>query len=159
MDITPLIIAERGWIYRTARKYFKDRHDAEDLAGETICKCLSQAHRYDCRRGFRPWVKAVMTNTYITFYNHRQCVDFAPYDATDEEIYFAPERSDQQAAFNSIVSVLRDCRRRSCSIESVLLYAVGYSYEEIADAEHIPVGTVKSRVAAGRRMLREALSR
>jgi len=45
----------------------------------------------------------------------------------------------------------------SCCIECVLLYAKGYSYDEIAERIGIPVGTVKSRVSAGRKMLREAL--
>ena len=39
----------------------------------------------------------------------------------------------------------------------VLCDVVGLSYEEIADAVAVPVGTVRSRIHRGRRLLREAL--
>jgi RNA polymerase sigma-70 factor (ECF subfamily) len=39
----------------------------------------------------------------------------------------------------------------------VLCDVVGLSYEEIADAAAIPVGTVRSRIHRGRRMLRGLL--
>jgi RNA polymerase sigma-70 factor (ECF subfamily) len=40
----------------------------------------------------------------------------------------------------------------------VLCDVVGLSYDEIADAQDIPVGTVRSRIHRGRRLLRAALS-
>ncbi len=40
----------------------------------------------------------------------------------------------------------------------VLCDIVGLSYEEIADAVMVPVGTVRSRIHRGRRQLRERLS-
>ena len=40
----------------------------------------------------------------------------------------------------------------------VLCDVVGLSYDEIADAQAIPVGTVRSRIHRGRRLLRTALS-
>ena len=40
----------------------------------------------------------------------------------------------------------------------VLCDVVGLSYDEIADAQDIPVGTVRSRIHRGRRLLRTALS-
>jgi RNA polymerase sigma-70 factor (ECF subfamily) len=40
----------------------------------------------------------------------------------------------------------------------VLCDVVGMSYDEIAAAQGVPVGTVRSRIHRGRRMLRSALS-
>ena len=40
----------------------------------------------------------------------------------------------------------------------VLCDVVGLSYEEIADAAGVPIGTVRSRIHRGRSMLRERLS-
>lgn len=46
---------------------------------------------------------------------------------------------------------------KSCGIESVMLYAMGFSYEEISMKTGVPEGTVKSRVHLGRKMLRRTL--
>lgn len=86
----------------------------------------------------------------------RRCVLFTGIDGHDT---YSCERADQRAAVRRLLSVIRRTARTSRSVESVLLYARGYSYDEIAAMEGIPVGTVKSRVATGRRLLRRALER
>ncbi len=155
MNIEDLVVRHAGWIRRRAHRYFADENDADDLAGETIYKCLKHARDFDSDRSFKPWALTIMENTYITLYNRRKCVLFTGYDGCDP--YPGGERADQRASVNRILSVIRECGRKSCCIECVLLYAKGYSYAEISDKVGIPVGTVKSRVAAGRKMLRDSL--
>lgn len=155
MNIDDLVIENAAWIRQRASRYYSNECDADDLAGETIYKCLSQAKRFDRGKSFRPWVAAIMENTYITQYNRRRCVLFTGLDEYDP--YAGEASADQLASMNSILSVIRDCGRKSRCIECVILYAKGYSYDEIADIVGIPVGTVKSRVCAGRKMLRVAL--
>ena len=98
-----------------------------------------------------------MNNTYITQYNRRRCVLFSSIDDIDYDIYAAGDRADDMASWRQIISVIRECARKSCCIECVLLYAKGFSYDEIAKMFDIPLGTVKSRVAAGRKILLKAL--
>lgn len=155
MNIEELVVKHAGWIRKKARRFYSDEYDADDLASETIYKCLSQARRFDSERRFKPWALTIMENTFKTQYNRRKCVLFTDYD--DYDPYIGNEYADQRASINRILSIVRDCGRKSRCIECVLLYAKGYSYDEIADIVGIPVGTVKSRVAAGRKMLREAL--
>lgn len=155
MNIEELVIKHAAWIRKKARRYYSDEYEADDLASETIYKCLSQGKRFDSERSFKPWALTIMENTYITQYNRRRCVMFTGLD--DYDPYSESESADQRASVQRILSVIRECARKSCCIDCVLLYAKGYSYDEIADIEGIPVGTVKSRVAAGRKMLRDAL--
>ncbi|MBJ2189154.1 MAG: sigma-70 family RNA polymerase sigma factor [Muribaculaceae bacterium] len=155
MDIEELVVEHAGWIRRTARRYYDNEQDADDLASETIYKCLNQGRRFDRSRNFKPWALTIMENTYITQYNRRRCVMFTGLDAYDP--YSGSEAADQRASVKQMLSVIRKCARKSVSIECVLLYAKGYCYDEIADIVGIHVGTVKSRVAAGRRMLHDAL--
>lgn len=156
MNIENLIVEHAGWIRRKARRYYADDNDADDLASETIYKCLCNARRFDSGMSFKPWALAIMENTYITQYNRRRCVLFTGYDEYDP--YLGDEYADQRASVNRILSIVRDCGRKSRCIECVLLYAKGFSYEEIAAKIGIPVGTVKSRVSAGRKMLRDAIN-
>lgn len=155
MNVEELVAKHAAWIHKKTRRYYSDEYEADDLASETIYKCLSQCRRFDSERSFKPWALTIMENTYITQYNRRRCVLFTGLD--DYVPYSESESADQRASVQRILSVIRECARKSCCIDCVLLYAKGYSYDEIADIEGIPVGTVKSRVAAGRKMLREAL--
>lgn len=155
MTVEELVVKNAAWIRSKARRYYANEYDADDLASDTICKCLSNARKFDGDRSFKPWALTIMENTYKTQYNRRKCVLFTGYE--DYDPYCGNEYADQRASINNMLSVIRECGRRSCCIECVLLYAKGYSYDEIAEVLGIPVGTVKSRVAAGRKMLREAL--
>ena len=156
MNIEKLVVEHAGWIRQAAGRYYPDESNADDLASETIYKLLSYGDRYNPNRSFKPWALTIMENTFKTQYNRRRCVMFTSYE--DSVPAFPGEDfADQRAVVRSILSVIRACSRKSRSIESVLLYAKGYSYDEIAEIVGIPVGTVKSRVAAGRKMLREAL--
>lgn len=157
MDVESLVVEHAGWIRKKARRYYSNEQDADDLASETIYKCLSNADKYNPSRSFKPWVIAIMENTYITQYNRRKCVFFTGYD--DYDSCFENEYADQLASVNSILSIIHECNRKSRCIECVLLYAEGYSYEEIAIKTGIPEGTVKSRISAGRKMLRKAVCR
>lgn len=155
MDIDTLVVKHAGWIRETARRFYSDEFDADDLASETIYKILSQGEKYNPNRSFKPWALTIMENTYKTQYNRRRCVLFTGY--VDYDSYRNSDSADQRATVSRILSIIRECGRKSRNIESVLLYAKGFSYDEIADIVGIPVGTVKSRVAAGRKMIRETL--
>ncbi len=155
MGIEDLVVQHATWIRQKARCYYSDTSDADDLASETIYKCLNNGKRFDSARSFKPWALTIMENTFITQYNRRRCVMFTGLDGYD--LYSDSESADQLVSVQRILSVIRECARKSRCIECVILYAKGYSYDEIADIEGIPVGTVKSRVAAGRKMLREAM--
>lgn len=155
MDIDALVVKHAEWIRKCARRFYSDRFDADDLASETIYKILSHGDKYNPQRSFKPWALTIMENTYKTLYNRRRCVMFTGYC----ESYLYAESADQRATVSRILSIIRECGRRSRNIESVLLYAKGYSYDEIADIVGVPVGTVKSRIASGRKMLHETLDR
>lgn len=156
MDIDELVVKNAGWIRRKAHDFYSDSNEADDLASETIFRCLNNAHKFNSRMSFKPWANTIMTNIYITQYNRRKCVMFTSLD------YCHPcresDRSDQLAAVNRILTVIENCSRKSICIECVTLYAEGYNHAEIAERLGIPIGTVKSRISSGRKMLREALS-
>lgn len=155
MDLEDLVVMHAGWIKKKARYYYVDEADADDLASETIYKCLSQRDRFDASRSFKPWAHTIMENIYKMQYNRRKCVLFTGYDEIGTAL--SDISSDQRSIVRLMLSIIRECVRKSCCIECVLLYAKGYDYAEIAVKTGIPVGTVKSRIAAGRKILRNAL--
>lgn len=156
-DVEQLVTEHTGWLIGMASRFCDNSFDASDLAGETIYRLLKYGDRFCKAREFKPWAKTIMTNIYITEYNRRKCV---PFFSLDEDRDKCSEcESESSTSIHIILSIIRACAHRSVAIRCVLLYAKGYDYEEIGNMVGIPVGTVKSRISNGRKMLRIALER
>ena len=146
MMLEHLVIENLTWINRKARQYYSDEFDAEDLASETIEKILRSKTKFDAAKSFRPWALAIMQNTYIGF----TCMD-------DDFAAVSPYMADQHLTIRALLSVIRECSRKSVAVECVILYAKGYNYDEISRLLSIPIGTVMSRISNGRKMIHAAL--
>lgn len=155
MNVENLVVANLSWIKSKALQFCKKEYDANDLAGETIEKILLCKDKFDFRKDFRPWALTVMRNIYITQYNRRKCVPFVSIE--DDYTYASPYSAHQELEMSRILSKVRECARKSVAIECVILYAKGYTYDEISMMLGIPIGTVMSRISNGRKMLRDAL--
>lgn len=145
------------WMLRMARRYQWSLQDAEDLVGETVCKMLLNRDKFDCDKPMKPWCLAVMQNTYITLYNRNSLIHFTSYEIITER--WSSLDASNTAILNDVFSAIRYCMRTSCCMECVIYCAKGYSYDEISQLLNIPVGTVRSRISNGRKMLCQVLGR
>jgi RNA polymerase sigma factor (sigma-70 family) len=140
------------------------RHgDVDDLVSETFLTAYRKRARYD--RAFhdaRPWLFGIATN--VLRHHHRsearrltrlRAVTHPP----DPEI--DPAESVAAAVDNAseIDRVAHSLEQLDDRYRDVLLLAAGarLTYEEIARALGVPVGTVRSRLSRGRHQLRELL--
>ena len=153
--LNKLIKEHYQWIMQSAFKYCRNRMDAEDLAEETILKILTNKHNYDGNKPFKPWCSVIMLNTYITAYNHDSLIRFDDEDKAKNEV--SEFDTEQQVRLSEMLGIIDTCRAKSCSVDCVMMYANGYSYDEIACLMCIPVGTVRSRISYGREMLRRCI--
>lgn len=149
------LVSLYSWIKRQTYRYYSNEHDAEDLASETIYKLLRYRDKFDNKRDLKPWILSIMQNTYITDYNHRRCIAFV--EVEDNMLTYSYREPQSVVTVKNIVSIVRKYARQSCCIESVLLYAKGYNYDEISRILDIPIGTVRSRISSGRKLLKDAL--
>lgn len=154
--VRDLVREHESWIRERARRYYRQRHDAEDLASETIFRCLDNSGRFDGTRDFKPWVCAIMSNLYITAYNRRQTVSFEPYPEYEMRCHAS---SESLAEISAIIRELKRLRKKSVCIDSVLLYAMGYTSSEISSRLAIPVGTVTRRISEGRKLIGRVIKR
>lgn len=143
------------WIRNLARKYYSDPMDAEDLAHDTVCKMLCSRRLFESGKPLKPWCEAIMQNTYITSYNRRQKVQFVRGDVSWSAI--SEQRASDLLLFRESMERIDRCRMRSRCVDCALLYAQGYSYDEISSMLGIPAGTVRSRISSARAMLAEEL--
>jgi RNA polymerase sigma-70 factor (ECF subfamily) len=134
---------------------------AQDLCQETFLRVLRQsAPRGD--RPFRPWLYTIATNLARDHFKSTTVRRAARLDLSQIEQLCdsaqGPEehalRAEQQSAIVAAISVLRAEYRAAL----LLRFYSGMSLQEIADTLEIPLGTVKSRLSVGLRLLKERLS-
>jgi RNA polymerase sigma-70 factor, ECF subfamily len=159
-------------MYAGALRMTRNPQAAEDLVSDVFAKAWKAFHQFERGTNMRAWLYRILTNSYINEYRkkvrHGSPVDIDAYE-TQDEFYIYNQlskhaKSDEDPAkavlakfaeqdIINAVDRLPDGYR-----EAVILSDLqGLSYEEIAKALDIPIGTVRSRLNRGRRQLQKAL--
>jgi RNA polymerase sigma-70 factor (ECF subfamily) len=117
---------------------------AEEVAAETFARAFAQRRRYDGRPDPVPWLLGIATNVMRRHWrSERRRLDAYARVAAQQVAYVDAAEAEQ-----AIRAVARLPRRQR---EVVLLHVwADLSYEQIARALDIPVGTVRSRLNRAR---------
>jgi len=138
------------------------RQLADDIAAETFLQAFRARERFDLRhQSARPWLYGIATN--VLRYHHREerrrLAAYARIEAelvSPDETEAADSRVHASSLASQVAAALAELSRGDR--DALLLFAWGeLSYEEIARALRIPVGTVRSRLSRARRRLRELI--
>lgn len=147
-------------VYRIAYNMLGNPEDALDACQDSLVAMLRSLPRFRGESSLSTWVYRVAVNTCIMKHRSlrtrtRVVVDI-PLDEAQSAIQapqpeaVAASREAQAAVREHIASLPPEFRA-----VVVLREMEGLSYEEIADALQVPLGTVQSRLSRGRRLLRE----
>jgi RNA polymerase sigma-70 factor (ECF subfamily) len=154
-------------LYRTARRMTRNADDAEDLVQDTALRAFRAFHQFERGTNFRAWIFRVLTTTFI---NRQRAEGRRPtVEMVDEEraasVYdnITDDMPTPEAAVLARMTVddivhAMDALPREFAAVVQMSDAEGMDYQEIADALDIPIGTVRSRLHRGRRLLRKALT-
>jgi RNA polymerase sigma factor (sigma-70 family) len=148
--------------YNLARWLTRNDHDAEDVVQEAYVRAL---RFFDAFHGgdSRPWLLAIVRHTCYTWLQHNR--GHEPVTGFDEDIHSLdgeatnPEilllhRTNQLMLRQALEELPVEFR------EVIILRELeGLSYKEIAAIAGLPVGTVMSRLARGRKRLQQTLAR
>lgn len=145
-------------VERLARHLLRDPEDARDAAQESLAKVVVRLKQFRGESQFSTWLHRLVVNT---------CRDVAERQKTRtheplaDDLRAGPDDDPARAAGIS------ELRRELCDSLAgispdqarvvVLKDALGYSFEEIASAAGMPVGTAKCHAHRGRNRLRERL--
>jgi RNA polymerase sigma-70 factor (ECF subfamily) len=158
-------------LYRAARALTDQQADAEDLVHDTYVRA-HDAHknaRFASDGAFRAWVYRIMVNLFRDKYRRRsrspeQSVvlrgephaaaksELVPDDAGD------PTESLERNEFAAAVRAAMATLPTEVRLAVTLFFVHDLSYREIAEITSCPIGTVTSRLARGREMLRHQLN-
>jgi RNA polymerase sigma-70 factor (ECF subfamily) len=150
-------------VYTLARYLMRNTDDAEDAAQECYLRAL---RHFDSYRGpaMKPWLLAILRNVCNAEFARRSKeevpTDYSQDETLAEEMPMwqepqaSPEklvlRQQDSAAIRRLVAELPEPFR-----EAIVLREMNdLSYKEIAEVAGVPVGTVMSRLARARAMLR-----
>lgn len=156
-------------LFGAALRLARSCSDAEDLVQETYLKAFRSFGQFQVGTNCKAWLFRILTNTFINKYRRRikekEILEkemyasrlFASTDWEEQQLEGSPEAtltnrflSDEVLA--ALQKVPADFRR------IVLLSDLhNFSYREVAQMVHIPIGTVMSRLFRGRRILQEHL--
>ena len=149
-------------VFGVALRMLQNPAEAEDIAQEVFLRVHGAIGAFRGDAKLSTWLYRIASNLCVnrlTSASHRRmrhdedAVRRAPSDAPDATV--AIERGEVEAALHQAIAELPEDRR----IVVVLRDLEGLSYEEIAQALDLEVGTVRSRLHRGRMDLKSKMER
>ena len=151
-------------VYTLARYLLRDATDADDAVQECYLRALKHFHSY---RGpaIKPWLFAILRNVCNAEFARRAGAPATGADPLPEDGEKAPIWQEDQdtpeaaivkqhdsGTIQRLIAALAEPFRETFVLREI----ENLSYREIADVAEVPVGTVMSRLARARAMLRSA---
>lgn len=146
-------------IFGLAKALLGDDTLAEEVSQETLLRVWRHAQIFDVRRGSATtWVLTITRNLSIDALRLRRAIAVDPEELVgligrDQRAERSFEQATNQAMIGSALVALPVEQRRAV----VLATLYGYTADEVASREQIPLGTAKSRIRLGLSRLRADL--
>jgi RNA polymerase sigma-70 factor (ECF subfamily) len=161
--LRPVLDVAYGYAY----KLTGNQEDAMDLVQEASVQAFRSIGTFEQGTNFKAWFMKILTNKF--YKSKARAAKRGPTVSLDnaEDLFLFEEaekagvrgpadevidKLDQEAVQTAIDSLPEEFR-----IVSLLYFLNEFSYEEIAEAAGIPLGTVRSRLHRGRKLLQKAL--
>jgi len=138
-------------VFNFVRAKLPTLEDAEDVSQETVLAAWEALPGFGGRSEFRTWLLGLARRKTADFYRARRVAEeYSENEAAEEDFTI---RADENAALARALESLEPYERELV----FLIFTAQLSYAEAADVAQVPVGTVKSRMSAVRKKLRELM--
>jgi len=170
-DFEPLFAGVAGTAFGIAVRLTRNQADAEDLVQEAALLAFRAFGSFEPGTNFRAWFFKILTNCYFSKVRREKSRPVtSDLDDTPDLYLFArsaeagfptqgPDPAAQlldQLGTERVVAAIGRLPEEY-RVVSTLYFMEDLSYEEIAQVIGCPVGTVRSRLHRGRKMLQKAL--
>lgn len=154
-------------LYQAALRMTRNREWAEDITQETLIRAYERFDQFQEGTNFRAWLFTILTRVYINDYERGKRRPLTTsFDAGVEGSTWdfpAPAESDPavlltQNLLDERLQQALDRLPEEYRTAMLLVDVEELSYQEVADALGIPIGTVRSRVSRGRALMRKMLT-
>ncbi len=135
-------------LYSVAKTMLINESDCEDAVSEAVLKAYMKLDSLKEEKYFKTWLVRILINQCYKLLRQRK--NLVPLEYAQGEPQ--GEREDYTDLYRAVAGLSQNIR-----IVVLLHYIEGYSVEEVGRILKIPGGTVKSRLAKGRKLLKEML--
>ncbi len=157
-------------VYNIAMVLTGDHHRASELSQQAFLKLYRSLRHYDSRRSLRNWLFTVLKNLYIDSWRKQKRRKTTSIDEPiklggGSSVPFQLEspnaNPEELAGSNQVAKIVR---QEISKLPSKYAMAValcdleGLTYEEISEVMECSIGTVRSRIHRGRKLLKEHLT-
>lgn len=162
-----LIARHQQKVYNIAYRMMGNEEDAKDAAQEALIKIYKSVSKFRGDSGFSTWVYRIAINACKDeLRKKKHNIISLDKEIETEEGSIKNELADQglkpdelveQAELNETIQEAINQLPEQNRIAIILRDIQGFSYEDISSTLECPVGTVKSRINRGRKLLKDCL--
>lgn len=158
-DFEKITLPYLSYLYRVAfYMVHQNRDDAEDLVQETFIKAYRSFHQLRNKEKCRAWLRSILHSIFINKYRKEEKIPIIPQPVEENIIYQNdPETEILKKVMDQEVLKAVFKLPEEYSTVVILSDIEGVPYKEIAETLGVPIGTVRSRLSRGRKLLRARL--
>lgn len=156
------------YIYSICYSYTYSQQDALDLVQEIFLRIYRGFDKVDDKKPISPWIKKISVNTCINFKrdNKNKASELSinssanENDGTLEDVVSDRGLTEDRVVYLDTKKTLEESIRElpdEVKMAVLLRHIKGLSYNEIADLMSCPIGTVKTYLFRGKKLLKESL--
>lgn len=154
--LADLVHEHYAFLYKYLVKVTMDPAMAEDLAQDTMLRCIEKISLYDGTSSFSSWLMTIGTRIYMD--QMRRKKREKSWLVKEQGIrrirwQFESKKEQWSDVLESLAKLSTEHR-----VAVLLKHYYGYTYEEMGEMLSIPSGTAKSRVASAVGQLRKEMS-
>jgi RNA polymerase sigma-70 factor, ECF subfamily len=157
---------EKQWLgaYRLARRLLGNEQDALDAVQDAFAKAIAGLGKFSGRSDFSTWLARIVYNASVDFGRSRKrrahvAFSTLPQELRDPAAHDPESERTEWKELRVILEQALDELTPKLKTTFVLFADGGLSYEEIAELQKIPVGTVMSRIHSARKKLQPLLQK
>ena len=159
---TELVRRYQRAVYRVAYALTRNASDADDLAQETFVRAWGAIGRFELGQPLHPWLARIATNQAYSLFRHRKRrpeISIEPLVEAGMQWGTDDDPADHAARHEHERQLRISFEQLSQEHQAVLALRVlkDFSYEQIAEALGVPIGTVMSRLSRARAELKRLM--
>jgi RNA polymerase sigma-70 factor (ECF subfamily) len=144
------------FVFKYLIKFTLDRSMAEDITQDTMLRAIEKLEKYDIGKAkFSTWLITIAQNIYLDKIRKSKTQQ-KHIDSGDINECLFGQMDSYDDTWNRLLEVMKKLTE-DVRVPIVLKHYYGYAYDEIAKKMKIPIGTVKSRIHNGLKLLKKEL--